>query len=220
MNKKITCIFLGAMMILVGCQKTSDVVTRQDEFVSPSNVVGTENTTPKNNIKVIYKGDTCAWDISQAELAELINSNLPDPYEKVTRLHTDEDRMWSNNGETWQFVIDNCISVTNATLAGRAAEITLSAYADSDEMAFENAVFIEAAISAFHPEAVDYITYETNLYNENTDAIDGNGLPVYPKIVYGDCIYEYQNDNNKFVISVFNDGDGTNLDNKGVIKPE
>lgn len=218
--KKIIIVFIVGMLLSSCGNKQNAPQSNVSNNHPVSESSSMQASDPIDSIKVVYKGNECAWDISQAELAERINSNLPDIYEKAVRLKDGEDRMWSNNGETWQFVITNCYSVTNEMLKSCAAKIELSTYAKTDEEALENAVYIEAAISAFHPDAVDYIAYETNLYGENTKAVDKNGLPTYPQVTYGDCTYEYQNANNKFVIWAHNNGNGTNLDNKGVAKPK
>lgn len=152
--KKIMIAVLLTTVALVGCSNAS----KQSKIEENQIIYGVNFTASK------YKS---YFDASPSEIIQSINEQADDNFSIFYQLNDDNDRLWTQNGEYWS------ISITSDTFTGAdgkeytrpyKAEIDFSALGSPEEAGYA----IEAFIATFLPNNVDDVTYDYDIYGENT----------------------------------------------------
>ena len=155
--KKILFFAMLISLTLVGCASGSNQSSMEDTSEVELNY-GVDFTASK------YKS---YFDISPSEIVQRINDQAGDNFPVFYQLNDESDRLWTQNGEYWAI----CISVDTFKGADGEeytrpyqAEIDFSALSSPEEAGYA----IEAFISVFLPDNVDEVTYNYDIYGENT----------------------------------------------------
>ena len=155
--KKILFSIMLVPLVLVGCSSNANQPITEDTSEVELNY-GVDFTASK------YKS---YFDISPEEIIQKINDQSNGNFPEFYQLDEDSDRLWTQNGEYW------VISISVDTFKGAngeeytrpyQAKIDFSALSSPEEAGYA----IEAFISVFLPDNVDEVTYNYDIYGENT----------------------------------------------------
>lgn len=138
---------------------------------SNNSVFEETNTEPTYGINFVASKYKSYFDASPEEIIQKINAQSNGNFPEFYQLREDSDRLWTQNGEYWAicFTSDDFIGADGEEhTRPYEVEIDLSALSSPEEAGYA----IEAFIAAFLPDNVDDVTYNYDIYGENTTYSD------------------------------------------------
>ena len=193
MKKWLICLFV-ATALLAGCSNSS----KDNNWTVTYDVVGTENNQ--------------LWDLKSEDFLTLINEQVSDEMQLDYLKEYDPDSMscmLSKNGETWKILLDvfPAGEVDSLTFkkydevsdwVNNIGKVELSLFADDEESAKENGIYVRTLISIFTPGAESLVEDAIGLYGEpEKDAVISEGVR---RVSLDSVAYTYFVDKGRFLV--------------------
>lgn len=217
MKRKFAVLCLCLLLILPGCANM-EAEAEEPEFTVTYEVVGTE--------------DTQMWALKPEEFLETINANLEDRLRLELLGEYDESSLscrYTDNGETWKISADifpadevgkfyyNDYEGVEAW-AYNIKELELSTFADSEQDAKDNGIYIRALIHMFTPGVEEIVEDVLGLYGDpDPAAVIGEGVT---RATIGNVAYTYIPGQNRFYVEPHDETVGIIEEQPTVIRPE
>lgn len=212
MKRSIALLCLCGLLILPGC------APKDPDFTITYSVVGTENTQ--------------MWALKPEEFLETFNAGLEDRLQLDFMGEYDERSLscrFTSNGETWKISAD----IFPADDVGKfyyndyegveewaydIKKIELSTYADTEQDAKDNGIYIRALINMFTPGAEELVEDILGLYDDpDQSAVIIDGVT---RATIGNVVYTYLPDQKRFYVEPHDETVGIIEEQPGVIRPE
>lgn len=217
MKRKFAVLCLCLLLILPGCANMA-AEAEEPEFTVTYEVVGTE--------------DTQMWALKPEEFLETINADLEDRLRLELLGEYDESSLscrYTDNGETWKISADifpadevgkfyyNDYEGVEAW-AYNIKELELSTFADSEQDAKDNGIYIRALINMFTPGAEDMVEDVLGLYGDpDPAAVIGEGVT---RATIGNVAYTYIPNQKRFYVEPHDETVGIIEEQPTVTRPE
>lgn len=217
MKLKFAVLCICLLLILPGCANMA-AEAEEPEFTVTYEVVGTE--------------DTQMWALKPEEFLEAINADLGDRLRLEFLGEYDESSLscrYTDNGETWKISADifpadevgkfyyNDYEGVEAW-AYNIKELELSTFADSEQDAKDNGIYIRALIHMFTPGVEELVKDVLGLYGDpDPAAVIGEGVT---RATIGNVAYTYIPDQKRFYVKPHDETVGIIEEQPTVIRPE
>ena len=217
MKLKFAVLCICLLLILPGCANMA-AEAEEPEFTVTYEVVGTE--------------DTQMWVLKPEEFLEAINADLGDRLRLEFLGEYDESSLscrYTDNGETWKISADifpadevgkfyyNDYEGVEAW-AYNIKELELSTFADSEQDAKDNGIYIRSLIHMFTPGVEELVEDVLGLYGDpDPAAVIGEGVT---RATIGNVAYTYIPNQKRFYVEPHDETVGIIEEQPTVIRPE
>ena len=108
-------------------------------------------------------------------------------YPKLEKLKTDNNRMYSDNNDTWYILADSYDSEYDQKDAfGKLKDVEISLFAEDQKRAEKNGYYINVLIDIFSPGTADQVTEKLYIYEEAP-----KDYPSVRTVNCGNTVYTY-----------------------------
>lgn len=217
MKRIVAILCLCAMLLLPGCAQMA-AEAEEPEITMTYEVVGTENTQ--------------MWVLKPEEFLETLNAGLEDRLQLDFLEEYDDSSLscrFTGDGESWKISAD----IFPADEVGKfyyndyedveswaydIQELELSTYADTEQQAKDNGIYIRALIHMFTPGVEELVEDVLGLYGDpDPAAVIGEGVT---RATIGNVAYTYIPNQKRFYVEPHDETVGIIEEQPTVIRPE